>query len=710
MNDIINQSYIMKKSILPILIVIIVLFLSSCAEETEKTEQPVQTTNNPVDQVELNSDLMTPEALWSFGRISGVRVSPAGDQILFRSTFYNVQENSSNGEIFVTSIGENEMKNLTRTEATEFNARWRPDGEKIGYLSSRSGSSQLWEMNPDGSDKKRISDIEGGINGFEYAPDQEKILYIKEVKLDQSVHDIHPDLPEANARIETDLMYRHWDEWHNYKYSHVFVADYNGSEVTNSVDIMEGEKYHAPLEPFGGMEQVNWSPDSKKITYTCKKLTGKEYTLSTNSEIYIYELESGETKNLTKEKHEGYDKAAVYSPNGELIAWESMRRDGYESDKNRIFVYNFNTGEETNYSTEFEQNAQGLTWSDDSKKLYFTSDYHARFHIYELNLEDGNIRQVTEGRHNYRSVEPAGDILIGSKQSMSQPTEIYSIDPATGKETQVSFINENLMDQLTMGEVEKRWIGTTDGKEMLTWVIYPPNFDRDKKYPTLLYCQGGPQSSVSQFFSYRWNFQMMAANGYIVVAPNRRGLPSFGMDWLEQISRDYAGQNIEDYLSAIDAVKKEPYADEENLGAVGASYGGYSVFYLAGQHEGRFDAFIAHDGMLNLESFYLQTEEMWFPNWDLGGPYWEEENKEVYEQSPHRFVDEWDTPIMVVHGEKDYRIPYTHSMSAFNAAQLQDIPSKFLFFPNENHWVLKPQNGILWQREFFKWLDRWLKE
>jgi len=710
MNDIINQTYIMKKNILSILTVIIVLFLSSCAEQTEKKEQSVQTTNNPVDQVELNSDIMTPEALWSFGRISGVRVSPAGDQILFRSSFYNVQENSSNGEIFVTSIGENEMKNLTRTEATEFNARWRPDGEKIGYLSSRSGSNQLWEMNPDGSGKKRISDIEGGINGFEYAPDQEKILYIKEVKLDQSVHDIHPDLPEANARIETDLMYRHWDEWHNYKYSHVFVADYNGSEVTNSVDIMEGEKYHAPLEPFGGMEQVNWSPDSKKITYTCKKLTGKEYTLSTNSEIYIHDLESGETKNLTEEKHEGYDKAAVYSPNGELIAWESMRRDGYESDKNRIFVYNFNTGEETNYSTEFEQNAQGLTWSDDSKKLYFTSDYHAQFQIYELNLEDGNIRQITEGRHNYRSVEPAGDMLIGSKQSMSQPTEIYSIDPATGKETQVSFINENLMDQLTMGEVEKRWIGTTDGKEMLTWVIYPPNFDRDKKYPTLLYCQGGPQSSVSQFFSYRWNFQMMAANGYIVVAPNRRGLPSFGMDWLEQISGDYAGQNIEDYLSAIDAVKKEPYADEENLGAVGASYGGYSVFYLAGHHEGRFDAFIAHDGMLNLESFYLQTEEMWFPNWDLGGPYWEEENKEVYEQSPHRFVDEWDTPIMVIHGEKDYRIPYTHSISAFNAAQLQDIPSKFLFFPNENHWVLKPQNGILWQREFFKWLDQWLKE
>ncbi|MFP4620453.1 MAG: alpha/beta fold hydrolase [Bacteroidales bacterium] len=697
----------MKKSILPILVFFMVLSLFSC---TEKAEESLNTPENPVNQVELKSDVMTPEALWSFGRINGIRVSPDKDQILFTSTFYDIEANMSNGEIYVTPVEGGDMQNITRSAATEFNVRWRPDGEKIGYLSSENGTTQLWEMNPDGSDKKQISHIEGGINGFEYAPNQEKILYIKEVKLDESVQDIHPDLPEANARIEDDLMYRHWDEWHNYKYSHVFVADYNGLELTNSLDIMEGEKYHAPLEPFGGIEQVNWSPDSKKITYTSKKLKGKEYTLSTDSEIYIYDLESGTTENLTREGHEGYDKAAVYSPNGEMIAWESMRRDGYESDKNRIFVYNFNTGEETNYSTDFEQNAHGLTWSADSKKLYFTSDYHARFQIYELELESGNIRQVTEGRHNYRSVEPAGDVLIGSKQSMSQPTEIYSIDPDSGTETQISFINKNLMDQLSMGKVEKRWIETTDGKEMLTWVIYPPNFDREKKYPTLLYCQGGPQSSVSQFFSYRWNFQMMAAKGYIVVAPNRRGLPSFGMDWLEQISGDYAGQNIEDYLSAIDAVKKEPYADEENLGAVGASYGGYSVFYLAGHHEGRFDAFIAHDGMLNLESFYLQTEEMWFPNWDLGGPYWKEENKKVYRQSPHRFVDKWDTPIMVIHGEKDYRIPYTQSMSAFNAAQLQDIPSKFLFFPNENHWVLTPQNGILWQREFFKWLDRWLKE
>jgi dipeptidyl aminopeptidase/acylaminoacyl peptidase len=696
----------MNKFALPLLFSA-VLWLAGCSQQQSGQDEKV---GNPVDQVQLSSEVMTPEALWSFGRVSGVQVSPDNKQILFSSSFYDVEGNSGNGEIFVMPVEGGEAVNVTNTQETEFNARWRPDGKKIGYLSGAGGSTQLWEMNPDGTGKTKISDIEGGINGFEYAPNQEKILYIKEVKLDKSVQDIHPDLPKANARIETDLMYRHWDEWHNYKYSHVFVADYDGSKVTNSKDIMEGEKYHAPLEPFGGMEQINWSPDSKSIAYTSKKLTGKEYTLSTNSEIYLYDLESGETTNMTKEAHEGYDKAAVFSPDGKMIAWESMRRDGYEADKNRIFVKNLETGEETNFSKGFEQNAHGLTWGPESEKIYFTSDWHARYQIYQLNVNNGDIRQITEGRHNYRSVAPAGKKLIGSKQSMSQPTEVYSINPSTGKETQLSSINRNLMDQLKMGNVEKRWIETTDGKEMLTWVIYPPNFDKSKEYPTLLYCQGGPQSSVSQFFSYRWNFQMMAANGYIVVAPNRRGLPSFGMDWLEQISGDYAGQNIQDYLSAIDAMKKEPFVDEDNLGAVGASYGGYSIFYLAGHHDDRFKAFISHDGMFNLESFYLQTEEMWFPNWDLGGPYWKEENKDVYEQSPHLFVDKWDTPIMVIHGQKDYRIAYTQGMSAFNAAQLRDIPSKFLFFPNENHWVLKPQNGILWQREFFKWLDRWLKE
>jgi len=685
-------------------LILITLIISCSGEKTVKTK-----IGNPVDTLQLSSEIMTPEVLWSFGRVGSVQLSPDQKTIAFGVSFYNIGQNSGNSEIFTMSAEGDEATNITNTKSGEYSFQWRPDGKKIGFLSTEDGSLQLWEMNPDGTNRKQISSVEGGINGFKYSPDQQKILFIKDVKLDQTVNDLHPDLPKAEARIETDLMYRHWDKWHDYTYSHIFVADYDGTSITNATDIMEGERYDSPMEPFGGMEQINWSPDSKKVAYTCKKMTGKEYALSTNSEIYVYDLDTKKTINLTGGLM-GYDQNPVYSPNGEMIAWESMERDGYEADKNRLFILDFATGERKDYTANFDQNVHSLVWADDSKSIYFTSDYHARFQIYNLNVDNGKIKQITEGTHNYLSVIPGKEKLIGAKQSMSMPTEIFAIDPETGEENQLSFINKNLLDQLKFGNVEERWIKTTDNKDMLVWVIYPPNFDPEKKYPTLLYCQGGPQSSVSQFFSYRWNFQMMAANDYIIVAPNRRGLPSFGQEWNEQISGDYGGQNMKDYFSAIDALAKEPFVDENNLGAVGASYGGFSVFWIAGNHDGRFDAFIAHDGIFNFESMYLQTEEMFFVNWDYGGPYWDKSTKKTYDNSPHKFVDQWGTPIMVVHGEKDFRIAYTQGMSAFNAAQLRGIPSKFLFFPNENHWVLRPQNGILWQREFFSWLDKWLKD
>lgn len=672
------------------------------------THEKVEKIGNPVDKIKLNSDIMTPEVLWSFGRVSGVEVSPDHSTILFGVSFYDIDENRGNREVFTMPVDGGKSVNITNTESGEFSAIWRPDSKKIGFLSAKSGDLQMWEMNPDGSGRKQISHIEGGINGFKYSPDQTKVAFIKDVKLDKSPTDIYPDLPKAEARIETDLMYRHWDQWHDYTYSHIFIADYDGNSLSNPADIMEGERYDSPMKPFGGMEQINWSPNSKEIAYTCKKLVGKAYTLSTNSEIYIYNLDSKETKNISKGIM-GYDIDPVYSPNGKMIAWESMERDGYESDQNRLFILNFETGERKDYTSNFDQDVHSLAWTADSKSIYFTSDYHAEFQIYKLDVASDEIKQITHGVHNYRSVQPIGDKLIGSKQSMTYPTEVYAINPENGEETQLSFINKNLHDQLTYGKVEERWVKTTDNKDMLVWVIYPPHFDPNKKYPALLYCQGGPHGSVSQFYSFRWNFQMMAANDYIIVAPNRRGLPSFGKEWNDQISGDYGGQNMKDYLSAIDAVSKEPYVDENHLGAVGASYGGYSVYWLAGHHDGRFKAFIAHDGIFNFEEMYLETDEMFFVNWDIGGPYWDKSNKKVYDNSPHKFVDKWDTPIMVIHGGKDYRIPYTQGMSAFNAAQLRGIPSKFLYFPYENHWVLKPQNGILWQREFFSWLDKWLK-
>lgn len=655
---------------------------------------------------------MTPEILWSFGRISNVEVSPDNSTVLYAVRYYDIEKNKSQNDFYIVPVTGGTPIKITNSTDGKFSAKWRPDGKRIGFLSTKSGSVQLWEMNPDGTALKQITDIEGGINEFKYAPNGKKILFTKDVKLDKDVHDLFPDLPLSNARLETDLMYRHWDNWHDYSYSHIFYTDYNEGTVGILTDIMEGERYDSPLNPFGGIEEIDWSPDGTEIAYTCKKMTGKEYSLSTNSDIYIYNLSTKQTRNIT-DGMKGFDKAPSYSPDGKMIAWTSMERDGYESDLIRLFIMNPETGEKI-YATEgLDQNVDSKTWSDDGTKIYFTSGIKGNDEIFSYTLSDKSIKRITEGIHDYHGVTDAGSFLVGYKTSMSMPLEIFTINKSTGTDGQLSFVNNNILDGLKIAEVKKRWVKTTDDKEMLVWVIYPPDFDPNKKYPALLYCQGGPQSTVSQFWSYRWNMQMMAANDYIVVAPNRRGVPSFGQEWNEQISGDYGGQNMKDYLSAIDDVANEPYVNKSKLGAVGASYGGFSVFWLAGNHDNRFSAFIAHDGMFNLESQYLETEEMWFVNWDLGGAFWEKNNETAmrsYENSPHKFIDKWNTPILVVHGGKDFRIAYTQGMQAFNAAVLRGVPAEFLFFPEENHWVLSAQNGILWQRVFFRWLDKWLKQ
>ncbi len=694
----------MKSSVM---VLLAAFFLFSCTQK-----EFVSTSENYVPELpQLQSDVMTPEVLWAFGRLGGAQVSPDGKSVLYTVSYYNIEENKSYRDVYIIPITGGEAKNITNSTSNEFNVLWRPDGKKIGYLSGASGSIQLWEMNADGSDAKQVSDIDGGISGFKYSPDQSKIYYLQAVKIDKSVQDLFPDLPKANARIENDIMYRHWDSWHDYTYNHIFVADYTKGKVSNGKDIMEGERFDSPMKPWGGTEQIVWSPDGKIIAYTCKKKVGKEYSLSTNSEIYLYNIESGKTINFTSGMM-GYDQNPVFSPDGKFLAWESMERDGYEADKIRLFIADLDSGEKKDYSEKFDQNAQSLSWSADGKSIYFISDIHATDEIYRMDVADGSIVRLTNGVHNYQSAILVGDKLLAQKVSMSQPAELYLVDPLTGKEEALTTVNKGILDQLTMGKVEKRWMETTDGKQMAVWVIYPPHFDPNKKYPTLLYNQGGPQGTVSQFWSYRWNFQMMAANDYIVVAPNRRGLPGFGQEWNEQISKDYGGQNIKDLLTAIDEMAKEPFVDENKLGAVGASYGGYSVMYLAGNHEKRFKAFIAHDGIFNFEHMYTSTEEMWFVNFDYGGAYWDKTNaaaQRSYSFSPHKFVQNWDTPILIVQGEKDYRVPSEQGMAAFNAAVLQGVPAQLLYFPEENHWVLQPQNGILWQRVFFNWLDKWLK-
>lgn len=674
----------------------------------------------------------TAETMWKLGRVSDMQLSPSGETILYGITWYDVKANKGNRDLYKLDKNAESPRKLTDSKSSEINAIWRTDGKKIGYLSSESGSMQVWEMGPNGEDKKQISKIEGGINGFAYSPDLKNIVYIKDVKIEKDAHDLYPDLPQANALIYDDLMYRHWDNWHDYSYSHVFIAPYTDGNVGEGKDIMKDEPYDCPLMPNGGMEQIVWSPDGKSIAYVCKKLAGKEYAVSTNSDIYLYNIETGTTVNLTV-NNLGYDQDPVFSPDGTRMVYRSMKTPGFEADKDRIMLIEFSKStpakvkksttkvSETpikpletpsfvanDLSEEFDQSSGNFVFSPDGKAIYFISGVEATYQVYKLNLADKKITQLTSGDHDIQAFALDGNDLVITKMRMDLPSEIFRVK-ADGIEEQLTFTNREILKGVELGKTTKRWITTTDGKKMLVWVILPPNFDPDKKYPALLYCQGGPQSAVSQFFSYRWNFQMMAANDYVIVAPNRRGLPTFGQEWNDQISGDYGGQNMKDYLTAIDSVSAEPWVNADKLGAVGASYGGYSVYWLAGNHNKRFKTFIAHCGIFNFESMYAATEEVFFVNHDLGGAYWEQPRPKSYDYSPHNFVGNWDTPILVIHGGYDFRIPYTEGMQAFNVAQLKGIPSRFLFFPEETHFVTKPQNAILWQREFFSWLDKWLK-
>ncbi|HQI70382.1 MAG TPA: S9 family peptidase [Bacteroidales bacterium] len=653
---------------------------------------------------------LTPELLWKFGRVSDIKLSPDKKTILYGVTYYSLEQNKGNRDLYLVPLAGGAAVNITNSAGSEWNAVWRPDGKKIGFISAETGSPQLWEMNPDGSSKKQISGFDGGISGFAYAPDMKHILFTRDIKLDKTATEIYPDLPQADARIIDDLFYRHWNDWHDYAYSHIIICAYDDGVVTGGTDILGTEKFDTPLTPDGGMEQIAWSPDGQRVAYTCRKLHGKEEAMSTNSDIYIYYLQTGVTENISKDMP-GYDLDPVFSPDGKKIAWCSMKTPGYESDKKHLMVHDFVAKTAVDMSVNFDESASTLNWSADAKTIYFLSYTKGTCQVFHCDLASGKISQLTEGMHDFSELSADGKNTIAVKMSMSMPSEIYRIDNEKGKSkpVQLTFTNKELLSSITMGNVEERWIITSDNKKMLVWVIYPPDFDKNKKYPALLYCQGGPQSTVSQFFSYRWNFQMMAANDYIVVAPNRRGLPGFGKEWNDQIALDYGGQNMNDYLTAIDSVAQEPYVNKDKLGAVGASYGGFSVYWLAGNHNKRFKAFIAHCGMFNFESWYGSTEEMWFPNHDFGGAYWEHPKLKSYDFSPHKFVGNWDTPILVIHGGYDFRIPYTEGMQAFNAAQLQDIPSRFLYFPNETHFVSKPQNSVLWQREFFGWLDKWLK-
>lgn len=668
-----------------------------------------------LSQISQAQTKLQPETLWKFGRVAEPKVSPDGKMAVYQITTYKVEENKGNTDLWIVPTMGGKPKQLTSTNFSESNARWRPDGKKIGFLSVESGESQLWEMNPDGTEKKQISSIAGGVYNFNYSPTQKHIYFSQEVEIDLTVKKRYPDLPKANALEYDELTMRHWNQWEDGAYSHVMYCTYDDGKLGIAMDIMPGERFDAPTQPFGGEEQMNWSPDGKTIAYTCKKESGTSYAISTNTDIYLYNIETGKTINVSA-PNKGYDVDPRFSPDGKSIAWLSMERVGFEADKNRLFVMDLTTKSILDLTKNLDQSADNILWSKDSKSIYFTSCIDAvhQLYVYNLIAKKDNIRKITNGLSDLGSIDLFFDgkinHIISTRVNISTPTEIYRTETLKGNQYNLSNANTDLLDDLKMGRVEKRMVTTTDEKEMLTWVVYPPDFDKDKKYPVLLVCQGGPQSTVSQNFSYRWNFQLMAAKGYIVVAPNRRGLPSFGQEWNDQISGDWGGQAMKDLLSAIDDISEEPYVDTTRRAAVGASYGGYSVYWLAGNHNNRFKSFIAHCGVFNLESMYGSTEEIFFVNHDFGGAYWKQPKPKSYEDfSPHKFVQKWNTPILVIHNEKDFRVPLGEGLQAFSAAQLQGIKSRFLYFSDEGHWVTKPQNSILWQREFYRWLEETLK-
>ena len=685
------------------------------------------------------NDRMTPEALWAMGRIGGAAASPDGKTVAYQVGYYSVKQNKSHQMLYTQTADGKQQTVLTTSAKSETDPAWIEGGKRIAFLTD----GQLWSMAPDGTDRRQLTKSDIDIEGFKFSPDGKQVILIKSLPYHESIKKNPEDLPLATGRLVTDLNYRHWDHYVE-SIPHPFVANVTEQGVDEGVDMLKDEPYECPMAPFGGVEQLNWSPDSKFVAYTCRKKTGVNYAVSTDSDIYLYDIATGNTRNLCKpadykpvdfdptktmktqainhqkeDLNMGYDVNPKFSPDGRYIAWQSMARDGYESDRNRLCVYTLADGTK-NYVTEtFDSNVDDFCWANDSRTLYFIGVWHACENLYQTNLR-GEVKQLTDDWADFGSVQLLnnGNKLLASRHSFQQGDELYVVTPGKDakktKVQQLTFENKLFYDKLAFGKVQERWVKTTDGKEMQYWVILPPHFDENKKYPTLLFCEGGPQSPVSQFWSYRWNMQIMAANDYVVIAPNRRGLPGFGSEWNEQVSGNWTGQCMDDYLTAIDdAANNLPFVDKDKLGCVGASFGGFSVYYLAGHHNKRFKAFIAHDGAFNLESMYTDTEEAWFSNWEYEDAYWNRDQtnnaKRTYENSPHRFVDKWDTPILCIHGEKDYRINANQGFGAFNAARMRGIPAELLIFPDENHWVLKPQNGVLWQRTFFGWLDRWLK-
>lgn len=697
----------MKKTL--ILLASAMLLVVGC-----KKSQPVEEELIGKPDVVVENGRFTPEVMWKLGKMGEFAVSPSGKQLLYANTYYDIAQNKGNAELYLQELGSNlPAMRLTNTAQSEFNPVWLNEetilfarGNEIVSLSLKNQAETV------------VATIEAGLEGFKVSPDGSQIVYISDLPVQRpdNLNKLYARLDKTTGRINEDLMYRHWDQWVD-EYPHIYLASFQKGlvDVENAVDIIGREPFECPMRPWGGVEQYNFSQDGTRIAYTCRKKVGKEYALSTNSDIYVYTIVSGQTVNIS-EGIMGYDQNPVFSHDGKKIAWESMERDGYESDKLRLMVYDFETGEKTDYTADFDYGVSGINWSNDDKQLLAVVMYRGMNEIFSFDVETKAIRQVTKDYHDINGFCLNGNDIYANEVSIQHPSEVfhYAMNDTMQKGTQVTEINKEVLSKVRMGKTEEHWIKTVDGKDMLVWLIYPYDYDSTKTYPALLFCEGGPQSMVSQFWSTRWNFEVMSGAGYFVIAPNRRGCPGFGTEWCEEISGDYGGLCMKDYMSATDYFAQNmPQIDAERIGACGASFGAYSIYWLAGHNENhRFKAFLAHNGMFNFQQQCLETEEYWFTNWDLGGPYWEKNAKTAhsYANSPHLFVDKWNTPICVVHSEFDFRIVASQGMAAYNAAKLRGLDARYLYFPDETHWVLHPQNSILWHRNFIDWFDTYLKK
>ncbi|MCH2183329.1 MAG: S9 family peptidase [Mariniblastus sp.] len=685
---------------------------------------------------------MTPELLWKLGRLGEAAVSPDGSQAVYTVRHYELAQNKGLSALHMVDLSNGQERVLIKDWPSLNSIQWSStaNGPRLFFIgrdgkvrddkdTDSSGpvlhlnSSQAWMMDPTSAGQgntapngipaglTQVTNVEGGIANLKVSPTAQHLAFTVEVKMDKTVNELFEDLPDADARIIDSLMYRHWDAWHDYAYTHLHVAPFDGTGLISSMtDLMKGLRANCPVPPFGGSEQFNWSPDGKEIAYTLKNVPN--WAESTNSDVYVVPVDgSAPARNVTQGMP-GYDNNPVYSPDGKFLAFDSMKRASFESDRNRIMVMNRRTGEMVDATRGLDQTAHGATWMPDSKSLVFASETQGTEQLFRVSLDSPGAKPLSKGRYNWglKEILPGGGKALVSRMDMLRPKELFVLDLKDASAKPLTHINDAIYATLDLPVIEERWVEATDGKKIHCWVIHPPDFEpkSDKKWPMLTYCQGGPQGQIGQWFSYRWNFHLMAANGYVIVAPNRRGLPGFGRAWNDQISGDWGGQAMKDILSATDSMTAEPYIDKEHVAAIGASFGGYTVYWLMGNSDSRFCSMVAHCGVFNLESMYGATEELFFVNYDLGGPYWKsaEIQKDYDRFSPNRFVGKWKTPLLVIHGERDFRVPVTQGMEAFTAAQVQHVESRFLYYPNEGHWVLSPQNGVLWHRVFFEWVDR----